>query len=239
MNPPARQSYYEIALTNRQVLSVFVVLLVAVLAAFLSGMWVGRESSKGEGKGRVETAEAQQIEAANDPDEEPAERFDFFSRGEDAANIPAGTEATESTDPATEPPEPREPEPSTPVVEATMAEVADEPEPESSTPDMESTVAETADEPEVTVPEPEPVAPAPVTAGTLVVQVFSSSNQVQAQGVVDRLRAGGLPALLSPVEVSGRTMYRVRIGPYVDRQVAEGIAAQVRSDYRLETWITE
>ncbi len=76
-------------------------------------------------------------------------------------------------------------------------------------------------------------------AGVLVVQVFSSSNQVQAQTIVDRLRAAGYPALLSPVEVSGRTMYRVRIGPYADRQVAEGIAEQVRRDFRLDTWITE
>jgi len=37
-------SYYEIALTNRQVLVVFVVLLVCVVVAFVSGVWVGRGS---------------------------------------------------------------------------------------------------------------------------------------------------------------------------------------------------
>ncbi len=38
-------SYYEIALTNRQVMVAFVVLLVCVVAAFLAGVWLGRESA--------------------------------------------------------------------------------------------------------------------------------------------------------------------------------------------------
>jgi DedD protein len=37
-------SYYEIALTNRQVVVAFVILLICVVAAFLSGVWIGRES---------------------------------------------------------------------------------------------------------------------------------------------------------------------------------------------------
>src|SRR5262249_39766220 len=38
-------SYYEIALTNRQVVVAFVILLACVVAAFLSGVWIGRESA--------------------------------------------------------------------------------------------------------------------------------------------------------------------------------------------------
>jgi cell division septation protein DedD len=38
-------SYYEIALTNRQVVVAFVVLLTCLVAAFLSGVWIGRESA--------------------------------------------------------------------------------------------------------------------------------------------------------------------------------------------------
>ena len=37
-------SYYEIALTNRQVLVAFVILLCCVLAAFFAGVWIGRGS---------------------------------------------------------------------------------------------------------------------------------------------------------------------------------------------------
>jgi cell division septation protein DedD len=42
---PHEPSYYEIALTNRQVVVAFIVLLVCLVAAFFSGVWIGRESS--------------------------------------------------------------------------------------------------------------------------------------------------------------------------------------------------
>ena len=38
------QSYYEIALTNRQVMSIFVVLLICILLSFLGGVWLGRDA---------------------------------------------------------------------------------------------------------------------------------------------------------------------------------------------------
>src|SRR3984893_15406974 len=45
MGGPHEQSYYEIALTNRQVVVAFIALLVCLVAAFFSGVWIGRESS--------------------------------------------------------------------------------------------------------------------------------------------------------------------------------------------------
>lgn len=242
MTTPPAKSYYEVALTNRQVLAVFVVLLLAVMAAFVGGVWVGRRGPLAA----VQTAGGTAIEAAEiEAGEEPLERFDFFSRGAagqemeevepeaevgeiDAGEPEVGAPPSDpvETVPPPDPPEPVEEEkPEEPQVAETV-----EPEPET----------ETEPEPEPAAPEPEPAAPAPAApAGSLVVQVFSSSNQVQAQSVVDQLRSGGYPALLSPVEVSGRTMYRVRIGPYADRSAAERIAEAVRRDYRLETWITQ
>jgi hypothetical protein len=38
-------SYYEIALTNRQVMVAFALLLTCLLGAFFSGIWIGRETS--------------------------------------------------------------------------------------------------------------------------------------------------------------------------------------------------
>lgn len=42
MSRRAQQTYYEIALTNRQVVGVFVVLLACLLVSFFAGVWVGR-----------------------------------------------------------------------------------------------------------------------------------------------------------------------------------------------------
>ena len=72
-----------------------------------------------------------------------------------------------------------------------------------------------------------------------MVQVFSSHDREQAQKIVDQLTDGGQPAYMSPTEVDGQTMFRVRIGPFQSREQAERVADQVKRKYRLETWITQ
>lgn len=224
MSESARQSYYEVALSNRQVLMVFVVLLLCVVVAFVAGVWVGRQGSLAP----VETVEAQTISSGTEEEDQPLERLDFFSRDGEAEGSPAA----EDTSPPVEPqPAPAEQPPAAVAQVDAPVEPAPQPQP------MPAPAAEAPAAAPPAAPSPAPAAET-ASAG-LVIQVFSSSSQDQARQVLDRLRSGGYPALLSPVEVSGQTMYRVRIGPYSDRQVAEGIADEVRREYRLETWITE
>ena len=71
-----------------------------------------------------------------------------------------------------------------------------------------------------------------------MIQVFSSTDEGQARRVMNRLRKGGYPAVLSPVEVEGRTLHRVRIGPYSDRDEAQVVADAIRRNFKLDTWIT-
>lgn len=66
-------SYYEVALTNRQVLIAFVVLLTSIVAAFLSGVWIGR------GGGTPARPTAGISEAAATVTEPPLEQLTFFS----------------------------------------------------------------------------------------------------------------------------------------------------------------
>jgi hypothetical protein len=92
VSDPREQSYYEIALTNRQVMTIFVVLLVCVLAAFLGGVWVGR----GDGV-VVTTTEPEEIDSGVQPGEPPLEELDFFSETGSAstAEPTTGTAAAE------------------------------------------------------------------------------------------------------------------------------------------------
>jgi DedD protein len=80
-----------------------------------------------------------------------------------------------------------------------------------------------------------PPAPAP---GLPVIQVLASSDQAQADALIKRLRTGGHPAFLSLGEESDRARFRVRVGPYADRAVAEERAQELKRTYRLDTWIT-
>ncbi|MEM9293257.1 MAG: SPOR domain-containing protein [Acidobacteriota bacterium] len=110
-------SYYEIALTNRQVLVAFVILLVCMLTSFLSGVWVGR---LGDGTGVPDPALAMQRgdalaqsvepggELANNPaaaeesdEDKKLEPLSFFQEGEEEEPEASDAESTvESEGPA-------------------------------------------------------------------------------------------------------------------------------------------
>lgn len=221
MSDGYEQSYYEIALTNRQVLVAFVVLLLCVLAAFFAGVWVGRGSPRMEAQAsetREAPPEVADAEAFDDPEE-----FEFF----------ADREAPE--------PEPR----------PDLREVAENPNPETTLAEdlgVEDEGAEPEPEPEAREPTPsEPSGtPSPESSeqgpeGTdeiFVIQVFSSRDEIQARRLVTRLQEGGFEAFLSPVAVDGTTMHRVRIGPFRDRGQADAVAKRVRDRFKLDTWVT-
>ena len=82
MAEPHEPSYYEIALTNRQVVVAFVILLTCLLGAFFSGVWIGREGS-------VRAAQEQMVR--NTPPSESKEgknleELEFFDKTKKAAD---------------------------------------------------------------------------------------------------------------------------------------------------------
>jgi DedD protein len=92
-------SYYEIALTNRQVVVAFVILLVCVVAAFLSGVWIGRESTA---RAQEKLAQLARAAAADSADKDKTEgqalqEFKFFA---DPHHRPGPTPAGAATPPA-------------------------------------------------------------------------------------------------------------------------------------------
>jgi len=219
-------SYYEIALTNRQVVVAFVILLICLMGTFFAGVWVGR--------GEVQAAApATPVETTGDDGIEP---LDFFGGGEGAAAQPATDQAATdqpaaAQQPATPQPSPRREPPASDAAGGEGAAL-----PATAAP-LPSGQADAAPPPTTPPARSVPAAGAPVEGP--VVQVFSSADREQAQKVRDRLVDGGQPAYLSPVEVEGRTMYRVRIGPFRDRGEAEKVADAVRHEYKYDTWITQ
>ncbi|MGB3564452.1 MAG: SPOR domain-containing protein [Thermoanaerobaculia bacterium] len=232
-------SYYEIALTNRQVLTVFVILLACVVAAFFAGVWIGHRDVGPAGTPEIAERQEQEEPVPEDEEGRPLRELRFFT--EDSAEAAA----EETPTPAAEPDSP----------DSTLLQDLDGSPPEKPSgakkplpsllpPEFtaEPVVAE-KDEPTpaAAAPAPAPVVstPAPAPAGELVIQVFFSSDQEKARNLVAQLAGGGFPAFLSPVEVGGETMYRVRLGPYEQRSAAEAAAERVRRNYKLDTWITQ
>jgi cell division septation protein DedD len=93
-------SYYEVALTNRQVVTGFVVLLLSLVLVFFAGVWVGRTAPM-VATGEAVTEEPEPAaEVARQMEEQQAklERFEFFTEPSDEQ--PAGDEGAETAPPA-------------------------------------------------------------------------------------------------------------------------------------------
>jgi DedD protein len=107
-------------------------------------------------------------------------------------------------------------------------------------------------------PQPVPPAPAPDASGALpdpqtggevaaieppsprvgisawVVQVASLSNRSNADGLVADLKDKGFSAFLEQVYVNGRDLFRVRVGPEIDKARAERLANEIHEALRLQ-----
>lgn len=275
-------SYYEIALTNRQVVVAFVILLTCLLGAFFSGVWIGRESTARNAQEQLvrntppsdAAQEGKNLEELEFFDKNSKKAADDKSRGEEAAApAPGGSTLLEdlggkkpearnpprqAAEPAEEEPAPRQaarpdPEPATdpstidPAQErrnrrkaaraAAAAAAAANP-PEAPAPARTTPAKAAATKTAETKATRTAAAPA-IPKGSYVIQVFSSADQAQAERIRGKLTGGGQKAYLSPINRGGRTMYRVRIGPFKSHDDAQKVADQVRKGYKLDTWVTE
>ncbi|MEM9558572.1 MAG: SPOR domain-containing protein [Acidobacteriota bacterium] len=250
-------SYYEIALTTRQVVVFFVVLLIFVVATFLSGVWVGK-SGRGRladaGGGTPRTQVASTEGEALDNIEE-LRFFDENEGGEGAPQPPDLSEILENPRPdttlaqdvgsqrAAEPQPAEAPDgPSRPQRQEAPPSQASAPPPSSPPPSSQPTSSPPR---QATAPPPSPPPPAQArpaapagSAEGFVIQVFSTRDEPQARRVLEQLRGGGHRAFLSPVDVDGTTMYRVRVGPFGERAEADRVAQRVTREMRLDTWVT-
>jgi cell division septation protein DedD len=219
-------SYYEIALTNRQVLVAFVILLCCVLAAFFAGVWVGK------GSPAAAATEAQQAAPQPTPSAEAPQEMAFFNdQDKGAAERPDLQQMAKKPRPGT-----------TLAQDLGVQDGSPSPSPDGGDDEAPAPAATVAAPHAAASPagggahEPtgDDLAAKPAAPGSLFIQVFSSKEEGQARRLAHRLRSAGLPAFLSPA--GGK--FRVRIGPYTDRAAAEASAAKARREFHVDTWIT-
>lgn len=226
------QSYYEVALTNRQALVAFGVLLAVVVVAFGAGFWVARDphalppAAEAEPAGQVGQAPLrpeptlEKVARAADPSTTLAEDVSGRAVGQPtatAAEPPATVPELEAEEPEAALALAAEPEPIAPPVAA---------------PAPTSTAAPPAR------PTATPAAAPTPAPGSVVVQVLATGDRVKAEGLVKRLEAAGYAAFLSPAGSGAATTYRVRIGPFANREAALPVQARVDRQFKVESWIT-
>lgn len=114
-----------------------------------------------------------------------------------------------------------------PAAEPRVAAPA-EPVPEPDVPREPPAVAKAP--PAIAVKPPVETAPAPaaVTHGGWAVQVGAFGSAAAAQRLVKDLQGAGYRAFVSPVTRSGKTLYRVRVGPEAGRDDANRLAERLK-----------
>ena len=208
--------YYEIQLTNKQLVFYFMAGAAGLILSFLAGVMVGR-GVEGSAAGAAETrpvaeervvAEQSPTPATGTP--EPGYTYPKTLEGDrpdDKLERPAGAAATPVPTPT---PAPR---PATPAATARPA----------STP----TPAPTLPPPPAPRAGPLPKALASTASG-FAIQVGAFKDKASADGVVKNLKARGLPAYA--VTPTGGGLFTVRVGVYRDRADAEAVQERLRDD---------
>ena len=87
--------------------------------------------------------------------------------------------------------------------------------------------------------QPAQVSAAPPRAGRFAIQVGAFAQSESAQRLADGLRGKGMDVYLSPGTQDGAARWRVRVGPLASRAEAERLAARIKTDEKLPTWVLQ
>ena len=95
-----------------------------------------------------------------------------------------------------------------------------------------------ADAVEVARPKPPAVAAAPPAAtGPVAIQVGAFAHSESAERLATRLSERGYAAYVTPGASAGEARWRVRVGPMRDRDEADRVAARLKREEKLPTWV--
>lgn len=194
--------YREIQLTGKQLVFLFMSVVVVAVVIFLLGVSVGR-SVPGDAAvvaGNAGMMDAEGTDLTSGPDVGQPDDLTYDEELQDGPSVSAA--------PPTASPEPEvvpEPEASSEPVEP--------PDPPAPAPAASETPASA----------PPAAAEAPPTGDGWFVQLGAFGSRENADALVARLRDGGYAAFITSVG----SLHRVRVGPYADRAEADRVAARL------------
>ncbi len=225
--------YYEIQLTNKQLVFYFMAGAAGLVLSFLAGVMVGRgiEGGPAAGAEQARPVAEEKVVAEQTPAPSPSD-YSYPQRLESerppeglekAGTAPAAPPTTLATRPAS----------TRPV--ATPAAAAATPAPARPTPATAAATPATARPAPAPAPQaasaglPKPIGSTATVKG-FAVQVGAFKDRASAETVVKSLRGRSLPAFtVAPAGHSGG-LFTVRVGVYRDRADAEAVQERLRDD---------
>jgi cell division septation protein DedD len=212
--------YYEIQLTNKQLIFYFIAAAAGFILSFVAGIMVGRGVDANTGAGEVRVHEESVASVSEEPspaaDALPVESLSYAQR----------LEAQQPTDRLE--PTPR------PSATARVASVATP----SPAPSRTPAPARGASAPTP----PRTPRPAPTTAhpqGAVTIQVGAFKDKSAADALRAKLQNKGFPAYVVTSQRGETTFYNVRIGSYATRSDAEKVKTRLETKEKLHPFIVQ
>ena len=249
--------FHEIQLSGKQLVFLFMLATVVLVATFLLGVQVGRGVRGDRG---VDAATAAALSAAAPPTPASTSSQPAASSGPPAAEPPSPAQEPDDelsyakrlqgdTAPAEKLKTPAHSEPAAPP----KTEAAP---PRQSTAPPKQTIAAAKPTPATPTEGAAPPAPAPSTPkqdaatpkpatpaagngqpGAWVVQLQALKNRAEAADMAVRLAAKGYPAFVLDPVPGDPVYYRVQVGGYPDRSSADRIARQLEKDEHYKPYV--
>ena len=204
--------YYEIQLTNKQLVFYFMAGAAGLILSFLAGVMVGRGVDPASGAGAPAQQVAEGKVVAEQPAAAPTPSDYSYPQRLEADRPSAALERPRPATTTTTPP----PRAATPT--PTPARPAPTPTPPPK-------------------PQPTPIRAAPSLPKALAsdaaghaVQVGAFKDKASADSVMRGLKTKGMPAFVKAPAPESGGLFTVRVGPYRDRADADLVAARLKAD---------
>jgi cell division protein FtsN len=254
--------YYEIQLTNKQLVFYFMAGATGLILSFLAGVMVGKGVDAGAGDVQAARPVVEERIVAEEPAVRPtapppAEDLTYAGRLESerpeearletkarppGASSPKAAKASPPPPAAKASPPPKAAPRATPAAPTRLADA-------SVAPPVAGKGAPAADPkpaPAVTKPvakaPPPPTKAAPTEKGgssSFTIQVGAFKDKTTADSVVSRLKTKGFAAYLVAPESEGAGLYNVRVGSYPARADAERVQAKLRDQEKFKPFIVK
>ena len=211
-------SFREIQLSGKQLVFLFMAIVVILVGTFLMGLQVGRGVLAARGAPGAESTTA-----ASDAEPPPPPA----SAGQGSSTSPATAgeklsyaERLGSSEPAAEQ-----------LKKPAAAALSETPTPRSEPVPAAAPPASSPAAPATTAASTEP-------AGTgFAIQVAALREREEADTIVKRLAAKGYPAYVVSPAKGTPTVYRVRVGKFKDRREADTVAARLQKEEQFKPWV--
>ena len=229
-------SFREIQLSGKQLVFLFMAVVVTLVGTFLLGLQVGRgvlaaRGAPGAG-GSVVATETEPppppSSASPATSSSPATAGEKLSYAERLGSAEPAREQLKAEAPPDTPPTPK-------AESVAPAPAAPPPVVAKSTP---------APAPAVTKSAPAPAASAPSTAASsepagagFAIQVAALKERNEADTIVKRLAGKGYPAYVVTPAKGAPSVFRVRVGKFKERREADSVAARLQREEQFKPWI--